>query len=139
MIAIEDILRDVNLTELERTVIMAFFNSFCEVFCRLNTNKYFDTVADILYTNVTEPCIVNRVGYNLLKDDFDNDFTVINPVNVDVEVIRASLKLVIICMTSDQFIYKRYDNMDILEDGMTTGKSIDEATASILDNTRRIN
>ena len=142
MIAIEDILKsflDGNISDLERIILMAFYNAFNAVFDRLNINKYPNTDTLKLYNNVTEHCVVNRVGYNLLNDTFDEGFTVINPVNVDVEVIRASLKLIIICMTSDQFIFKRYDNMDIMEDGMSTGKSIDETTASILDNTKRIN
>ena len=144
LIAIEDIFKNNHgpnnvLNSVEDRVMMAFFNSFCEVFYRLNINKYPSINTKSLYKDVIENCVINRVGYNLLEDDFDNDFTVINPVNVDVEIVRACLKLVIICMTSDQFIYKRYDNMDILGDGMSAGQSIDEATATILDNTKRIN
>ena len=134
LIAISDVFSEGEHSDLEGIVYNAFIAAFIGVFNRLAINKYpdvdFKSVVDVVNT-----CITTRLGYNLLEDSADADFTVINPVNVDVEVLRASLKLVIICLTSDQFIYKRYDNMDIMEDDMTAGKTIDEETHRILQNT----
>ena len=135
-IAINDVVNNTDLSTLEEQIMMSFYTSTIEVFDRLVTNKYPDPEGLNIEKDIINVCVERRVGYNLLEDKFDDEFTVINPVNVDIEVIRASLKLVIICMTSDQFIFKRYDNMDIIEDGITSGgKTIDEETQRILNNT----
>ena len=144
--AIEDVSNDLaelyrdqgGLDGLEAIIMNAFCDTFISVFARLVRNKYAN-VSDTAIINIVKTATEQRIGYNLLSDSFDHNFDVINPVNVDVEVIRATLKLIIICMTSDQFVFKRYDNMDILGEGMSANQTIDEATAKILDNTVRIN
>lgn len=86
--------------------------SFESVFKTLFINKYDSDDIPVDVDGIIKECLTRRVTYNIIDDDFDMDMNVINPVNVDIEVIKACLRLVLISVTSNQFIYKHYDFSD---------------------------
>lgn len=75
-----------------------------------------DTSIHMTIPDIANKCIDNNVGFNILTNTFDTEEKVINPVSVDVEALKACMRLVIISVTTSQFIYKNYD--------IDTGKDI---------------
>ena len=116
------------------TVINCIYNSVLDLFGRLIKNKYpsgtirgvevdtdengQETKRDVIlsHIDVANYCLNNKFGFNLLTESFDTNFDVVNPVNVDIEILRGSLKLVVTCISSNQFVYRKYEGMDIMED-----------------------
>ena len=82
--------------------------SFISVFDTLFVNKYGDCDCNTI-DKIIIKCIEENVGYNIITEDYDYDRNVINPVNVDIEILKACMRLVLISVTSDQFIFKHYD------------------------------
>lgn len=123
-------------------ILNCIYTAMVDVFTRLVQNKYPSRIFRAYQTTVDENnnpimdeegnpitemielgpidilnyCLDESVGFNLLNDTFDKSFDVINPVNVDIEVLRGCLKLVITCISSNQLIYKRYEGEDIMEE-----------------------
>ena len=126
IIAITDMLKEIqpeggyssdNMT-LEMKVYQNMLNAFSEVFVQLFANKYdkstFENMHDKLTAIITK-CVDDNVTYDIIHNDYDVDRNVINPVNTDIETLKACLRLVLICITSNQFIFKHYvtDNAPI--------------------------
>ena len=61
------------------------------------------------YTN----CCRNNVAYDVKHDFYDLNETVFNPVSVDIEVLKGCMRLVTMCITSDQMIVPQH-TMDTL-------------------------
>lgn len=49
-------------------------------------------------------CIGNRYAYNLVSDTFETDWTVINSLATDVEILNSIVGVLAILLTSDQFV-----------------------------------
>lgn len=54
-------------------------------------------------------CINQSCAYDLINDNIDIEHNIINPVDVDIEVIKGCLRLVLISITSNQMLTK-YDD-----------------------------
>ncbi len=134
-----------NYSELDKIIARLIQNAFSGVFGLLFVNKYgseitddvaFEVSGDIIdasdnvvvddeddntaihmtISGIANKCIENNIGFDILTNTFDTDGKVINPVSVDVEALKACMRLVIISVTTSQFIYKNYD--------IDTGKDI---------------
>ena len=76
--------------------------------------------ADDLYST----CSVNRWGYDIVNGEFDKDCKkIINPVNVDIEVLQGCLRLVLNCVSSDQLIITNTDQLGDMMNEMVTGEA----------------
>jgi chaperonin GroEL len=100
-------------------VLSGLYTSVIDVLDRLIRNKYPD--GTIMSNNLNAEgiaieCVDKKVGFNLLTEEFDTDFNVVNPVNVDIEILHGCLKLVVTCISSNQFLYRKYEGMDIMDD-----------------------
>lgn len=120
-----------NMDEINRVAVDIFAASALAVFERIIRNKYpSGKIAingnDANAMDIMNTCINQKIGFNIMTDDFDRDFNIINPVNVDIEVLRGCLKLVITAITSNQFIFKNYEGLDYLNDDRDEFPSVEE-------------
>lgn len=119
-------IKNIDGNELRSYIIKAIKESFKSIFDQLLMNK-FDTNESVLDYNISNPddpsknisvndvyntCITNGWGYDVLTNTYDKESKyIINPVNVDIEVLLGCLRLVINCFSSDQFVFTNYDLM----------------------------
>lgn len=127
--AIENVVRSEDeagsLTDLDAYIFDAIRVAFTSVFTTLFKNKYGLSLEElenrqfIVYhgdvenelmdlKSIINHCLEQGCGFDLLDNTFDTECKIVNPVNVDVEALKACLRLVIISVTSSQFIYKYY-------------------------------
>ena len=97
-------------SEVDKDVYAVIRWSFVSVFDKLFANKYGENKCDWnAITSIIDKCTEENVGYNIITEEFDYAQNVINPVDVDIETLKACMRLVLISVTSDQFIFKHYD------------------------------
>lgn len=74
-------------------------------------------IASVSSGQLYDTCSVNHWGYDIVDGEFDKDCQkIINPVNVDVEVLQGCLRLVLNCFSSDQLIITNTDQLgDLLQ------------------------
>ena len=121
---------------LKEKIIEAIYDSFCEVFAQLWNNKGSDPIikdtdaedgdwtfdipwdeegktAKINPELLYDTCSLNRWGYDIIEGKFDKECNrIINPVNVDIEVLQGCLRLVLNCFSSDQLIITNTDQLN---------------------------
>ena len=131
-----DILYGKNDESLKAKIIEAIYDSFCEVFTQLWNNKGSDPIikdtdaedgnwtfeipwdeegktAKINPELLYDTCSLNRWGYDIIEGRFDKECNrIINPVNVDIEVLQGCLRLVLNCFSSDQLIITNTDQLN---------------------------
>ena len=131
-----DILYRKNDESLKTKIIEAIYDSFCEVFAQLWNNKGSDPIikdidaedgdwtfdipwdeegktAKIYSELLYDTCSLNRWGYDIIEGKFDKECNrIINPVNVDIEVLQGCLRLVLNCFSSDQLIITNTDQLN---------------------------
>ena len=131
-----DILYGKNDESLKAKIIEAIYDSFCEVFAQLWNNKGSDPIikdtdaedgnwtfeipwdeegktAKINPELLYDTCSLNRWGYDIIEGKFDKECNrIINPVNVDIEVLQGCLRLVLNCFSSDQLIITNTDQLN---------------------------
>lgn len=54
-------------------------------------------------------CIKSGCTYDVINDHLDTEKTIINPVDVDIEIIKGCLRLVLISISSNQMLLKYFD------------------------------
>lgn len=123
-------LKNANNGTLKTLILDAIEDSFFSVFKQLLSNKYKDEVNDdteigvyrkdgwehIPVKDVYAECIKNGYSYDIITEEYDTDLTrIVNPVNVDIEVLQGCLRLVVNCFSSDQFVFT---NWDLLQEAM---------------------
>ena len=119
---------DYDLTALDFDIITMFSKAYYDVFAILFTNGNYghddmlktyigdetksQNIADIYTTCMSENC-----GFDIITKEYDVERKkIINPVNVDIEVLKGCLRLLITSVTSNQFLFRNYQGFDILED-----------------------
>lgn len=124
--AVTDILSNPEsaLTEIEADIYNCILDAFRYVYATLFVNKgvaksldareILDTNAEVTSNNETinqviANCVDNNYAFNILTDTYDTEKTIINPVTVDIQALKSCMKLVIISITSNQFIHKHYN------------------------------
>lgn len=107
--------------------------SFVEVFRILMRNKHtkneqcFPVTDQIILDKITgcvwkdadtiaSVCTSMNKGYNLITDKVDTEDIIINPVDVDVEVLKGCMRLVIMMATSDQLVFPNIFASDVADD-----------------------
>ena len=116
LVAIRDALMDGGNMETENTVLKTEIytkmqSAFSMVFRQLFINKYGSDSPKCesgALDEIINRCTADNVTYDIIHEKYDVDRNVINPVNTDIETLKACLRLVLICITSNQFIYKHY-------------------------------
>lgn len=121
-------------SDLDRVIAQLIQNAFASVFAMLFANKYCRNIVEedkfevnnietedgepvqMTVADIANKCIDDNVGFDILTNTFDIEQNVINPVSVDVEALKACMRLVTISVTTSQFIHKNYDNIDTDED-----------------------
>lgn len=127
-IAINDILISEQgkntFSQLENQLFVCIHDAFYKVFETIIDNKIGDGVDEIYVVmkdgndksmtleDIFEYCTDNICGYDIITSTFDHHNRIINPVNVDIEVLRGCLRLILIIVTSDQFVYRPYSKTD---------------------------
>ena len=142
--AILHIVKGKNTSGIDQVIYDSIFTAFMEVFYTMLHNKY-NRNDGLIPTLISDPdeaggivrnmshrlanCVVIysqcanlNCAYNLKTDFFDTDNIVINPVRVDIEVLKGCMRLVTMCITSDQMIIPQHA-MDALYD--TQPKSLE--------------
>ena len=72
--------------------------------------------------------MAEKCGFDIIEKKYDTKrTTIINPVNVDIEVLKGCLRLLITSVTSNQFLFRNYQGFDVLED-------IDSQSEEIVEN-----
>lgn len=103
--ACDKYLSDIKEHTLDREIYLAIYHAFRTVFTTVCYNRY----GEFEYT-VTESrlnyCIGNNCVYNLRTEEYDNpgEWTVINSVQTDIEILTAMSNILTTIMTSNQFL-----------------------------------
>ena len=123
-------LNNENNSTLKTLILDAIEESFYAVFKQLLSNKYKDEVTDettvpvyrkdgwvdVTVKDLYTECITNGYSYDIITEEFDTEKErILNPVNVDIEVLQGCLRLVVNCFSSDQFVFT---NWDLLQEAM---------------------
>ena len=113
-----------DLTGIDQMVTSAIYDAFSNVFKQLFINKYGYGISDTIDTvefdiedidktmtisEIINKCIEDGTGFDTISLKFDTEEKVVNPVSVDVEALKACMRLIVITVTTSQFIYKDYD------------------------------
>lgn len=103
--------------EVTSEVVSSINTAFIEVFKLLINNKkpvdqYLDennlSVKGIVLDTMTgQGCF----AFDILKDKIDYDRNVINPARTDTEILKAAMRIVLAGLTSNQLLYKRFDQV----------------------------
>lgn len=130
---------DYELTLLDMDILSMFSRAYYDVFSILFTNGNY-THDDLIEINVDDTiekkniadiyayCMANNCGFDIIEKTYDTSRSkIINPVNVDIEVLKGCLRLLITSVTSNQFLFRNYQGFDILED-------IDQQSEDIVEN-----
>lgn len=128
-----------NLSVLDMNLLLMFSKAFYEVFSILFTNGNY-TIDDRIETDtdgklqnqtiadIYASCMSNNYAFDIIEKKYDTSRSkIINPVNVDIEVLKGCLRLLITSVTSNQFLFRNYQGFDVLE-------SIDEQSNEIVEN-----
>lgn len=130
---------DYDLTLLDMDILLMFSAAYYEVFSILFTNgsythdDFIKTDKDGISANekildIYTTCMVEKCGFDIIEKKYDTKrTTIINPVNVDIEVLKGCLRLLITSVTSNQFLFRNYQGFDVLED-------IDSQSEEIVEN-----
>ena len=117
-----------NLTVLDMDILLMFSRAYYEVFSILFTNGSYthndriktfanDEIKSQTITDIYATCVCENYAFDILEKKYDTTRSrIINPVNVDIEVLKGCLRLLITSVTSNQFLFRNYQGFDILED-----------------------
>lgn len=103
--------------EVTLEIISSIYSAFIRVFELLINNKKplaqyleeHDLVVEgiVLNTMTKEGCY----AFDILKDEIDYSRNVINPARTDTEILKAAMRIVLAGLTSNQLLYKRFDQV----------------------------
>lgn len=103
-----------NMEDELSAVLHAIRESFKMIFAVVLNNKInpntiasIDIVNNGEYVDIFNQCVEEGKVYNVVTDQLDE--CIINPVNVDIEVLKGCLRMVLITVTSNQMIHSCYD------------------------------
>lgn len=91
----------------ERTVLVALWNAFRDVFTKVLSNKFKDADQAEL-VEIAEKAIDKELCYDLITDKYSAD--VINPCHTDIEILRAATSIVALLLSSNQYISIKLDS-----------------------------
>lgn len=98
---IKDILENSVITDQERLMFNIISDAFANVFKRVMYNKY--TSDDINMDEIVSNCIGEElVCYDLITDTYSKD--IINSCITDIEILKASVSIVSLLVSSNQYI-----------------------------------
>jgi chaperonin GroEL (HSP60 family) len=78
--------------------------AFVDVMKTMYANKYFD--AD--KSDVIAKAIEDGTPFNLITEEYDED--IVEPVNVNTEVLKGTMRLVLTMATSNQLLFNQYES-----------------------------
>lgn len=116
--AIERIRRNnPDMDSVTSNILTAIYDAFIKVFKLLINNKqpvddylvkHNTTIESILEQSMTdEGCY----AYDILNDRIDYEGHVINPARTDTEILKAAMRIVLAALTSNQLLFKRFDQV----------------------------
>ena len=92
-------------------IFRAICVAYVEVFKTLIKNKYPSFEDDKIY-EIIDNCKSNNQAYDVVSEAYVDSKTIITPTDVDVESVKACLRLVLITATSAQMLIKSYDGYE---------------------------
>ena len=99
-------------------IMNAIEDAFSLVFSQLFINKYDTCIDDILVKvgketltidGIITKCCEDGCAFDIITETFDVEGKVVNPVNVDIEALKACMRLVLTSVTSNQLIFNNYE------------------------------
>lgn len=107
---INDLFSEPNLNNIQLYVLSILKSVFIRTSIDVMDNKYDDNEAvwcndTLTNLDVISECVTRNLGFNIVTEQFEcDDFSVINSVQTDIEVINAIVGILSLLMTSNQFI-----------------------------------
>lgn len=98
-----------------RDMVKLIKKAFSEIFVDLvsnkthNTREYLSEVGFDSYDELINHCINNNCAFDIIMDKPDIENEIINPSDVDIEVLKSSLRLVLACATSNQLLFQTFN------------------------------
>lgn len=119
-IACDRLLKDGSTVgKLEQHIIEIIKDTFIQVFSTIVENKsnnnvdYRSTDGKMVH-EIVDRCISIKCAYNIIKDDHDLNDEIINPTSTDVEILKGMLNIILLNFTSNQFLFKHFEDDDVL-------------------------
>lgn len=86
-------------------VLLAIYGAFAKTFSKIIINKHPDIDQDSIY-NILTMCLDNNCSYDLRTETIQEvgNWTVINSVQTDIEILSAMTSILTTIMTSSQFL-----------------------------------
>lgn len=107
-------------------ILFAIEKAFEQLFATLihNRERTFDKsdMSTTVYQKskkIIEKCIFENCGFDIRYFSFDHNLKIINPVDVDISILKACMRLLLVCQTSDQLLYQFFE-------GFTLPNNIDD-------------
>lgn len=126
MKSIQSILEKNNLSELDKTIYDTIAAGYKELFLLLFINKYKTktctevdiattkqyTDHNLTFNEIVNYCISTGNGFDIINEIVDVNDVIICPLDVDIAVLKGCLRLVLLCITSNQLLFKGYDELE---------------------------
>lgn len=105
----KDILNDesLELDPITKDFLVIIMGAYISTLSTMISNKYMENEDKIL--ELGTKIIEEGKPYDLIKEDYSED--IIMPVTVEVEALKGSLRLVLINATSNQLLWKHYEDI----------------------------
>lgn len=89
---------------LKASVLEAIQESFKQIFKLVYMNKYNDETCDLdKFNQIYSRCVDEQLAYDLINEEYTRN-KIINSARTDVEIIRTTLSIVSLVLSSNQFI-----------------------------------
>lgn len=127
--ACDKYLNDVTIHTLDREIYLAIYHAFKTVFTTVCYNRYGSCEYKFTEDRL-KYCIGNNCVYNLRTEKYDNpgEWTVINSVQTDIEILTAMSNILTTIMTSSQFLtMNRSCDMKVSRDKALEQRIADES------------
>lgn len=127
-------------TDAELDLLGLFLDAYYDTFLKLFENggyKDTDTVMvedePLTVNAIYSKCLEKGCAFDIINMEFDESNTkIINPVNVDIEVLRGCLRLLITSVTSNQFLFKNYQGFDMYEENSSSEEVVSDVVTRYL-------
>lgn len=111
---LDTIIYDTIRTGYTNLFLLLFINKYktktCTVSDIANTKRY--TKHELTFNEVLSTCVANDCGFDIVGETIDRDHKIICPLDVDISVLKGCLRLVLLCITSNQLLFKNYDELN---------------------------
>lgn len=104
--------RETDKDSLRLKLISAIAGSFKSVYHDIANNKRL--FEDVEFDEIFSTCVVDETTFDLVTETYGKESgkEIINPVTTDTEVLKAAMRLTLLCLTSNQMITKDFGIID---------------------------